>query len=173
MLEKGEALKKANLYFRARELYPPRKVKTPIYKTKWKLNLLKIIIRFYTFFRKLRGKVVYIHPNVSIVDFSKWVKPDSWKTTHSGYIAYDCEESKLVWKILFTNGFYLEDLTFGMKPISAFLDQSGGLGEILVDKTNGHLIITGSLSPSYTDEDYQKFKSGRTSKVNWDEFIKK
>lgn len=147
-------------------------VKVPVYHSTWKKYLLNI---FQFLFKKQAFGQLKETPKVSMIDFSKFVLPDSWVEYEVNNISKYAfpkymKEHDLCWEVDITHEFMKEDLQYGVRPISIYfkITEMGG-GPVLLDKENGEIYLVGSGVWANCDhiEDFSLYKNGKVSKFDW------
>jgi hypothetical protein len=172
MIQEIEAIQIANSYFSLAYDDFASEVKIPVYKKKWKLSLLNKLAILFKKRADFFGGIVEFEDGISARDYSKIIYPDSWITSNAGYVAVGVKELKYVYVMDISNLFLLENLKYGMRPISSYDYSLFSKPEILIDKGTGEMYYLGFDSPfkEEKEEDFNAYKENKVSKVNWEKY---
>lgn len=144
-------------------------VKIPVYKSKFKKNLLSIF-QFFLCQKKSFGT-----KKVSSIDFSKFIPPDKWVTyeiNNATKIAIPelVFEYEYFWEVSLVDEFFKEDLQYGIRPISIYDEIANiGGGPLVIDKENQNIYTLGSgiwIKYDYI-KDFEFYKQGKNTVLDW------
>jgi len=151
----------------------PQKVQVPIYQKKYKLFLLRIL---KTVLKRIAFPKDLTTNEISIFDFSKIIRPDSWKEytmSSKDKLAFPkfMTNHKYCFEVNLRYSFYLEDLSFGLRPtLLPYNTMDIGGGPLLIDKNSQKVYCIGSgiwIGNDYIKE-YELYKESKASILDWD-----
>lgn len=147
-------------------------IKIPNYQSKKKRMLLSLLV----FLFQKKAYFPNDEPKVSRIDFTKYIKPDDW-------IIYNVEEKieliaipkfvkeyKNCWEINLVAEFFKEDLQYGVKPMSIYVNlPTIGIGPIILGKNTNKFYQLGSVHWVYHDvvKEYDKLITNEKPAFEW------